>query len=66
MPSLQQLLETFVQKVGMKLLFNTTFHPQTDGQIKKVNGVLNQYLRNYVGVDQKDWGEHFRLDEVLL
>jgi hypothetical protein len=34
----------------MKLLFNTTFHPQMDGQIERVNGVLNQYLKNYMGV----------------
>jgi hypothetical protein len=25
--------------------------------------VLNQYLRNYVGADQKDWGEHLALAE---
>jgi hypothetical protein len=24
------------------------FHPQTDDQMKRVNGVLNQYLTNYV------------------
>jgi hypothetical protein len=23
--------------------------------------VLNQYLRNYVSTDQKDWGEHLNL-----
>jgi len=46
------------RKVGMKLSFSTAFHPQTNGQIEKVNGVLNQYLKNYVGTDQKYWGEH--------
>jgi hypothetical protein len=40
--------------MGMKLLFNTTFHPQIDGETEKVNGVLNQYFRNYVGIDQND------------
>jgi hypothetical protein len=48
-------------KVGTKLLFGTTFHPQTNGQIKRVNEVLNQYSRNYVGVNKKDWGEHLGL-----
>jgi hypothetical protein len=30
------------------------FHPQIDGQTKRVNVVLNQYLKNYVGTNQKD------------
>jgi hypothetical protein len=34
-----------------------------NGQIKRVNGVLNQYLRYYVGANQKDWGEHLGLEE---
>jgi hypothetical protein len=48
-------------KVGTKLSFSMTFHPQTDGQIKKVNRVLNQYLKNYVNASKKDWGEHLGL-----
>jgi hypothetical protein len=40
-----------------------TFHPQIDGQIKKVNWVLNQNLKYYVGADPKDWGEHLSLVE---
>ncbi len=51
------------QKVGMKSSFNMTFHPQIDGQIENVNGVLNQYLKNYVNTNKKDWGEHLGLVE---
>ncbi len=40
-------------KVGTKLLFSTAFHPQIDGQIERVNGVLNQYFKNYVGINKK-------------
>jgi hypothetical protein len=28
---------------------------------KRVNEVLNQYFKNYVSVDKKDWGEHLGL-----
>jgi hypothetical protein len=49
--------------VGTKLSFNIAFLPKTDGQIKRVNGVLNQYLRYYVNADKKDWGEHLGLEE---
>jgi hypothetical protein len=45
----------------MKLSFSTTFHPQINGQTKRFNGVLNQYLRNNVSADQKDWGKHLGL-----
>ncbi len=51
------------RKVGMKLLFNITSHQQTNGQIERVNGVLNWYLRNYVNIDKKDWGEHLSMVE---
>jgi hypothetical protein len=53
-------------KVGIKLLFNITFHPQTDGQIERVNGVLNQYLKNYVNIDKKRLERTSRHGRVLL
>jgi hypothetical protein len=31
------------------------FHPQIDGQMERVNGVLNQYLKNYVNANLKKW-----------
>jgi hypothetical protein len=45
----------------MKLSFTMAFHPQTDDQMEKVSGVLNQYLKNYVGIDCEDWGDHLGL-----
>jgi hypothetical protein len=44
-----------------KLKFNTAFHPQTNGQIKIMNGILNQYFRNYIVNDHEDWGDHLGL-----
>ncbi|KAL2613367.1 hypothetical protein R1flu_025059 [Riccia fluitans] len=40
-----------------KLSFSTVFHPQTDGQMEKMNLVLNQYLQNFVSTDQRGWAE---------
>lgn len=45
------------------MFFNMAFHSQTNCQIKKVTGVLNQYLRNYVRANKKDLGEHLGLAE---
>lgn len=53
----------FFRKVGTKLTFSTAFHPQTDGQTERVNGVLNQYLRNFVSADQRDWANYVGLAE---
>jgi hypothetical protein len=39
----------------------TSFRPQTDGQTKRVNLVIQQFLRNYVTIDQQDWVDHLEL-----
>jgi hypothetical protein len=36
---------------------STKFHPQTDGQIEPMNGILEDTLRHFVGPFQKDWEE---------
>ena len=48
----------FFRKVEIKLTFSTTFHPQIDGQTERVNGILNQYLRNFVSLDKRDWADY--------
>jgi hypothetical protein len=50
-----------MKKAWMKLKFSTTFHPQTDGQTGRVNEILNQYFRNYITGDHRDWGDHLGL-----
>jgi hypothetical protein len=46
-----------------KLLFSTTYHPQTDGQTKRVNQVLYDMLRMHVMHFPKKWEDYLPLVE---
>jgi hypothetical protein len=48
----------FSRKVRMKPKFSTAFHSQMVGKPERMNGILKQYLRNSVGVDQRDWADY--------
>jgi transposase InsO family protein len=41
--------------LGIKLAATTAYHPQGDGQTKRVNQELEQYLRLFVNQRQDDW-----------
>jgi hypothetical protein len=43
------------QAIGTKLDFSTTYHPQSDGQIERVNKVLEDLLRACVLTFDRDW-----------
>ena len=49
--SLWELMDTKLKKT-------TTFHPQTDGQIKVVNRTIVHILRGYCSKHPKIWDEH--------
>ena len=45
------------KRLGTKFRMSTTYHPQTDGQTERVNGVLEDILRHFVGPYQNDWDD---------
>ena len=47
--------KTLWRKLGTKLLFSTTAHPQTDGQTEVTNRTLTTLLRTLVNKSQRDW-----------
>lgn len=47
---------TLLQSLGTQHCKTTAFHPQSDGQAERVNRVLEDMLRHYVGsTHQTDW-----------
>jgi hypothetical protein len=46
-----------------KLLFNTAYHPQTDGQTERVNQILEDMLRMHVMHQPKKWEDYLPLVE---
>jgi hypothetical protein len=46
-----------------KLLFSTTYHPQTDGQTERVNQILEDMLRMHVMHQPRKWEDYLPLVE---
>jgi hypothetical protein len=44
-----------------KLLFSTTYHPQTNGQTERLNEVINDMLRMHVMHQPKKWEDYLPL-----
>ena len=47
----------------IEALLSTPYHPETDGQTKRVNAILEQYLRAYINYLQDDWEAWLHLAE---
>ncbi|KAI0996911.1 hypothetical protein K3495_g11272 [Podosphaera aphanis] len=45
---------------------STAYHPQTDGQIERMNARVEQYLRAYVNYAQNDWIRYLPSAEFAL
>ena len=43
------------QAIGTQLRMSAAFHPQIDGETKRVNRVLEDMLRMYVNEKQTNW-----------
>ncbi|KAL4304273.1 hypothetical protein GQ457_10G012910 [Hibiscus cannabinus] len=52
---LSHFWRTLWSKLGTKLMFSTTCHPQTDGQTEVVNRVLSTLLRAVIKKNIKTW-----------
>ncbi|MBW0588297.1 hypothetical protein O181_128012 [Austropuccinia psidii MF-1] len=51
------------QKLKISRDLSTAYHPETDGQTKRVNQILEQYLWKYVNYHKDDWNTWLPLAE---
>ena len=49
-----EMMRELNSMLGIKTKLSTAFHPQTDGQIEKINQKLKQYLRFFIDHRQKN------------
>ena len=52
-----ELTKKLNRMLGIETRLSMVFHPQTDGQIERMNQKLEQYLRFFVDHRQNDWPE---------
>jgi len=50
-------------RLGLERRLSTAFHPQTDRQTERTNGMLEQYLRAYINYQQHDWCGYLQQEE---
>ena len=51
--------------LGIKRKMSTAFHPQTGGQMERLNHEINQYLRTYVNDRQNKWAEWIKIAQFV-
>ena len=58
---ISQFWVQFLKGLSIKPCRSSGYHPQSDGQTKRVNQILEQYLRCFVPARQDTWVDHLRL-----
>jgi len=50
-----KFMEEFTKALGIKRQLSMAYHPQTDGQMERINQKIGIFLRYYVNYQQDDW-----------
>ena len=50
-----KFMEEFTKALGTKRQLSTAYHPQTDGQMERINQEIGSFLWYYVNYQQDDW-----------
>src|SRR5437868_5269981 len=58
-----EMWKEITTKLNIERRLSTPFHPQTDGQTERTNGILEQYLCAYINYQQDDWTDYLPFAE---
>ncbi|KAF8750875.1 hypothetical protein RHS01_08951 [Rhizoctonia solani] len=58
-----KFLRALYLRLGIKPLFSSAYHPESNGQTERVNQFIEFYLRSYVAADHSDWATWLPLAE---
>ena len=58
-----QFWKRLFELLKVRVSLSTAWHPESDGQTERINGILEQYLRCFCQVQQDDWVEHLAMAE---
>ena len=50
-----KFMEEFTKVLGTKRKLSMAYHPQTDGQMERINQEIGIFLQHYVNYQQDDW-----------
>ena len=57
------VIQEMYKKLNITIALSTAYHPQTDGQTKRVNQDLETYLRLFINHRQDNWAKWLHLAE---
>ena len=61
---ISQVSRAVYETLGTVKQFTSSYHPQTNGMVKRLNHTLCQMLSYLIADDQKNWDEMFIVDIV--
>jgi len=61
-----EMMKELNSMLGIKTKLSTSFYPQMDGQMERINQELEQYLRFFVDHRQKDWPKWLASAEFII
>ena len=57
-------MEEFTKALGTKRQLSMAYHPQTDGQMERINQEIGTFLRHYVNYQQNNWTDWLTVAEL--